>query len=189
MKKQSIWKIVFEFLSIVFAVLLALGLNSYKQNFDLKKESKVLTEKILIECRKNLTKLDTVIYQNQDFRMYLDSVRTLEKVDGFRFDFSNELLSSSAWQFTQVSRSFQLMDQSFLDDATELYEVQNYYMDISNQMFQNLGDMIMKIDEAGSKNIISTSHYYLTNILQSADQLQKMYRNFLEKHEGTNNSD
>ncbi|MEQ9403334.1 MAG: hypothetical protein RIM99_07115 [Cyclobacteriaceae bacterium] len=183
MKKQSIWQVVFEFLSIVFAVLLALGLNSYKQNLDLKQESEVLSEKIILECRKNLSKLDTVINQNKDFMIYLDSLRKAERVDGFGFNFSNELLSSSAWKFTQVSRSFQLMDSEFLDKATELYEIQNYYMSISNDMFQNLGDMLLMLENTKPKTLVNTSHYYLTNILDAADQLKTTYESFLEKYE------
>ncbi len=185
MKKQSLWQIVFEFLSIVFAVLLALGLNSYKENMDLKTESEVLSEKIILECKRNLNKLDSVILQNQEFMTYLDSLREQEVVDGFGFNFSNDLLSASAWKFTQVSRSFQLMDQEFLDDATELYEVQNYYMTISNQMFQNLGEMLMKINSVDPKTMVITSHYYLSNILNAASQLQTTYRDFLEKYQKT----
>ena len=39
MKKKAIAQIGFEFLSVVFAVLLALGLNSYKQELDFENES------------------------------------------------------------------------------------------------------------------------------------------------------
>ena len=175
-------QVAFEFLSIVFAVMLALGLNSYKQNLDLEKESKVLSLKIIQECTRNLSKLDTVIIQNEDFNAYLDSLREVDDVKGFAFNFSNDLLSSSAWKFTRVSRSFQLMDQEFLDDATELYEIQNYYMGISNQMFQNLGEMLLKLDVVEPKVMIITSHYYLTNILVTASQLQRTYQSFLEKY-------
>jgi len=183
MKKQSLWQVVFEFLSIVFAVLLALGLNSYKQNQDLQSESEVLSEKILSECRKNFTNLDTVLVQNRKFMTYLDSMLNLKDVDGFGLNFSNDLLSSSAWEFTQASRSFQLMDQEFLDDATELYELQSYYMQISNQMFQNLGEMLLRVDQLTTDTMIKTSHYYLKNILDVSEDLNERYKRFLEKHE------
>ncbi|MEP1093824.1 MAG: hypothetical protein ABJG78_01875 [Cyclobacteriaceae bacterium] len=182
MKKQSLWQVVFEFLSIVFAVLLALGLNSYKQNQDLQSESEVLSKKILSECKKNSTSLDTVLNQNREFMTYLDSMRSLKDVDSFGLNFSNDLLSSSAWKFTQASRSFQLMDQEFLDDATELYELQSYYMEISNQMFQNLGEMLLRMEELTPKTMIKTSYYYLTNILSVAEDLNEKYKNFLNKH-------
>ncbi len=181
MKKQ-LWQVLFEFLSIVFAVLLALGLNSYKQNMDLKEESQILTQKILMECDKNLAKLDSVVVQNKELKQYLDSMAQIEDPQGFSFNFSNELLSSSAWTFTHGSKAFQLMDQAFLDDATELYEIQSYYMEISNQMFDNLGQMLMKIDEVKPGTFILTSNYYLTNILNSAEELQNQYKDFLSKY-------
>ena len=59
MNKKALTQIAFEFLSVVFAVLLALGLNSYKQNLDLKNEAKFLSQNILNECRSNLSKLDS----------------------------------------------------------------------------------------------------------------------------------
>lgn len=188
MKKQSIWQVVFEFLSIVFAVMLALGLNSYKQNQDLKEESEVLSNKILRECQKNFVNLDSVLIENKEFMVYLDSMRKLKDVEAFGLNFSNELLSGSAWRFTQASRSFQLMDQEFLDDATELYELQNYYMEISNQMFQNLGEMQLRVDDLTPETMISTSHYYLTNILGVAEDLNENYKNFLKKHKDLGNS-
>ncbi len=183
MKKQSLWPIVFEFLSIVFAVLLALGLNSYKENWDLQKESEVLSKKIILECRKNSSKLDSVITQNQAFKSYLDSLLAQETVTDFSFDFNNKLLSASAWKFTQISRSFPLMDQEFLDYATEMYEVQNYYMTISNNMFQNLGEMIMKAENTEPRIFVLVSHYYLTNILDAALALRKTYQGFLNEYD------
>ncbi|MEP5612350.1 MAG: hypothetical protein ABJP45_08870 [Cyclobacteriaceae bacterium] len=184
MKKQSLWQVVFEFLSIVFAVLLALGLNSYKQNQDLKAESEVLSNKILSECQKNLSNLDTVLTQNKEFMIYLDSLRELkDEVDGFGLDFSNDLLSSSAWKFTQASHSFQLMDQEFLDDATELYEIQSFYMEISNDMFRNLGEVILRADDLKTRTMISTLHYYLRNIVNVADDLKENYEDFIAKYQ------
>ena len=183
MKKQSLWQVVFEFLSIVFAVLLALGLNSYKQNKDLQAESQILSNKILSECQKNLASLDTVLSQNKEFMVYLDSLRELkDEVKGFGLDFSNELLSGSAWKFTQASRAFQLMDQEFLDDATELYEVQAFYMDISNDMFRNLGEIILRADNLKTRTMVNTLHYYLQNIVNVADDLKGNYEEFLEKY-------
>lgn len=182
MKKKALAQIGFEFISIVFAVLLALGLNSYKQNLDLKEESEIIKGKILSECAKNSMKLDSVLIQNQSFMDYLDSLRNLKRIEGFGFNFSSELLASSSWKIAQTSSAIHLIDQNFLDDATEMYEVQQYYMNISNQMFQNLGDMLMKVDLVEPKIMVLTSHYYLSNILVASKQLQENYKDFLSKY-------
>ena len=183
MKKQSIWQILFEFISIVFAVLLALGLNSYKQNQDLKSESEVLTTKILSEVSKNLQKIDTVIAENTDFKIYLDSLQKSKTIDGFNLEFSSKLLSKSAWQFTQASKSFHFMESEFLDEVTELYEMQSFYVDISDQMFHNFGVMLLNMDNTKPKTMVATANYYLTNLLSASQDLREVYKELLSKYD------
>ncbi|MEQ9305724.1 MAG: hypothetical protein RJQ14_17555, partial [Marinoscillum sp.] len=148
----------------------------------LKEESEIIKGKILSECGKNSMKLDSVLIQNQSFMNYLDSLSYLDRIEGFGFNFSSELLASSSWKIAQTSSAIHLIDQNFLDDATEMYEVQQYYMNISNQMFQNLGDMLMKVDLVEPKIMVMTSHYYLSNILVASKQLQENYKDFLSKY-------
>lgn len=182
MNKKAIAQIAFEFLSIVFAVLLALGLNSYKQNADLKRESELLKKNILEECQANLLKLDSSIQENEDFQIYLDSLLEAEVIRTFEFSFHNKLLSSIAWNFTKTSKSFQFMDAAFLSGAAEVYENQAYYMDISNQMFEHIGDMILQVDNTEAKTLTMTGNYYLSNLIKASKELRKNYRNFLKKY-------
>ena len=182
MKKKALTQIAFEFLSIVFAVLLALGLNSYKQNKDLEEEADFLREKILIECSKNKLKLDTVFSDNQVYKQELDSMLALDEIGGsFNISISSELLTKSAWDFTQASRSFSFLNEEFLNDAALLYERQNYYMHISNQMFQNLGEML--ISDPEPRKTVSICNYYLLNLNSSAEELMKNYEDFLKKYQ------
>lgn len=181
MKKQ-LWQIIFEFISIVFAVMLALGLNSYKQNLDLKSESALLTEKILIECERNFQEIDSVIIINEGYLTYLDSLRQIddiEKVSSFQISFASELMTSSAWKFTQASNAYTFIDPEFLNEATILYEQQDYYMLISNQMFQNLGEML--INDLKSEVMVNTSYYYMSNMLATTRDLKQTYQEFLAR--------
>lgn len=182
MKKKAIAQIAFEFLSIVFAVLLALGLNSYKQNSDLQSESQLLEKNILEECHTNLLKLDSTIQENENFQLYLDSLLASDEIESFEFNFQNKLLSSIAWNFTKSSKSFQFMDSDFLTNAAEVYENQDYYMDISNQMFEHLGDMILQIDNIEPRTLTLTGNYYLSNLINAAIELRSNYQRFLKKH-------
>lgn len=182
MNKKAIAQIAFEFLSIVFAVLLALGLNSYKQNSDLQAESKLLKTNILDECQANLMKLDSTILENEIFQAYLDSLLEADEVESFEFSFHNKLLSSIAWNFTKSSKSFQYMDSDFLQNAAEVYENQAYYMNISNQMFEHIGTMILQVDNVESKTLTMTGNYYLSNLLSTSKKLKINYEDFLSKH-------
>jgi sensor c-di-GMP phosphodiesterase-like protein len=182
MKKKAAAQIGFEFLSIVFAVLLALGLNSYKQNMDLEDEGRLLRARIITECKRNLSELDSVIVENEEFLTYVDSLKQLDemKISGFSISIASELLTKSAWTFTQASRSFSYMDEAFLNDASILYEQQDYYMTISNQMFEKLGDMLM-LDSDADK-MVNLIHYYLSNLNATSRQLKKTYTEFLEEY-------
>lgn len=183
MKKKAITQIAFEFLSVVFAVLLALGLNSYKQNLDLKNEATFLSNNILNECKANLTKLDSSIQINEDFHHYIDSLIKAEEVKGFSFSYNNEMLSSISWNFTKSSKSFSFIDPVFLNDAAEVYELQEFYMKNSNQMFEHLGSMILQIDNIKPRTLAMTGNYYLSNLIGAAKELKSFYEEFLEKHD------
>lgn len=183
MNKKAISQVVFEFISIVFAVLLALGMNSYKQNKDLENEGDLLRYRIIEECKRNLVQLDTVLMENEDRFNYIDSLASLDDLSSGSLDISiaNELLTKSAWTFTQASRSFSYMDEAFLNDASIVYEQQDYYMTISNQMFEKLGDMLMT--DPDIEKVVKLTHYYLLNLNNTASELKSSYQEFLENHE------
>ncbi len=181
-KILSPWQIIIEFISVVFAVLLALGLNSYKQSSDLEDEAELLKTKILRECQQNMLELDTVLRDNLEFKAYIDSLRDAEDTpETFNISIASELLTRSAWEFTTSSRSFSYLDEDFLEEAALVYERQDYYMLISNQMFQNMGEMIMSDPEP--RATLSISNYYLLNLNASAENLLDNYRDFLEQYQ------
>ncbi len=182
MKKKAIAQIAFEFLSIVFAVLLALGLNTYKQSLDQQNEAQLLKKKIILECKHNKLELDTVFNLNTEFKDYLDSLSNQDNIAGeFSISIASELLTKNAWNFTQASKSFSYLDEEFLSEAAALYEMQEYYMLISNQMFQNIGQMILA--EPEPMQSINLSNYYLSNLNATAHSLMHSYTQFLKKYE------
>ena len=93
------------------------------------------------------------------------------------------MLSSISWDFTKSSKSFSHIDPTFLNDAAEVYEHQEYYMENANQMFEHLGSMILQIDNIKPRTLALTGNFYLSNLLSAAKELQSFYRGFLEKHD------
>ena len=179
--KISLWQIAIEFLSVVFAVLLALGLNSYKSNSDLEDEADLLSRKIIKELKKNQLELDTVLTRNKEFKAYVDSLRAVDTLpESLELSFASRLLTKSAWDFTKASRSFSYLDEDLLEEAAALYERQDYYMHISNQMFQNLAEMLMT-DPAMERTLIM-SNYFLLNLNSAGDNLADSYKDFLDQY-------
>jgi len=180
MKKKAIAQIGFEFLSVVFAVLLALGLNSYKQGLDFENESNLLRERIITEVIANKARLDSVIIRNENTMDYLDSLSQLESFGGFAFEVADDLVLQSAWTFTQASKAFSYMDPEFLTQAAQVYEVQSYYRDANDQSLTYLGDIMLKVSELEEHDLLNACQFYLMNLLEVSHELQDNYRDFLD---------
>lgn len=181
--KQSFGQVVLEFVSVVFAVLLALGLDSYKEKRERIRESEVLKDRILQECTLNLAKLDTVIAENQAFKNYLDSLSQLKEISALSASFSSELLLSSAWKSAESSPAFHYLASDFLIEAAEVYDQQDYYMNISNQMFSNLGSMMVELRQRDPRDMVGLLNYYLSNMLDISQDLRERYKEFIRHHQ------
>jgi len=180
LKRKSFLPLVLEFISVVFAVLLALGLNSYKQQSDLRDEAKTLTEKIVSECKRNLDLLEVVNAENHNYLNYLDSLSSSkQEITSFRIELSGELLHSSAWNYTQNSPAFNYIDSQLLEKTTEVYETQEYFMKVSGLMFQSIGEMQMLSDNIEAKTLLKTCHYYTRNVVNTGQQLEEVYKQLL----------
>lgn len=148
----------------------------------MESEGKLLRERIIAECTRNLSELDSVIIRNEEVFSYFDSLSAIKDLElpSLNVSIANELLTKSAWSFTKSSRSFSYMDEAFLSQAAVLYERQDYYMSISNQMFEKLGDMLMADPDV--EKIVGMIHYYLSNLNSSAVELKSTYESFLAEY-------
>ncbi|WP_421878218.1 hypothetical protein [Marinoscillum sp.] len=174
-----------EFLSVVFAVLLALGLNSYKQSLDTRSEAKLIKESILLECRTNYAKIDSTLSANQAFYDYIDSLVQLGpgEVNNVSFNYSFELLNASAWSIALNNNAVNYLDQESLLFAAEIYHTQEFYTDFTSSFYQNLTEHITRMDEVPPYNT-ALSFYYSLNVMNpSANELQSKYLDFLEKYD------
>ncbi len=181
----SVPQLLIEFLSVVFAVLLALGLNSYKQSRDVRQSANTLRSAIISECKKNLSKIDSVLIKNRDYEAFLDSLVRLDedKVSGLYFSYSFQLLTNGAWVITQNSSAANTIDQEFLLDAADIYHSQEFFHDFSTQFFQNVGMILSNDDQRKESNLVH-SLYYNVNVMNStASELKKDYVSFLAKYD------
>lgn len=185
MKKKALTQIAFEFLSIVFAVLLALGLNSYKQNIDLEKEANTLKKSILLECKNNYARIDSTRSMNKDFNNYIDSLVRLdpEDINNVSFNYGFELLSNSAWNIAQNNSAINSLDQQFLLDAAAVYHTQEFYTEFTSSFYQNMARHIQQMDEIPPFNT-ALSFYYSLNVMNSAsDDLQTQLQKLFDAHD------
>ena len=184
-KKISIPQLILEFISVVFAVLLALGLNTYKESKTLEKEAIKLQHSILKECRNNQRKIDSVLIKNQYYYDYLDSLVNLEPDDvtGFYFEYDYELLTSSAWEIAMNNPAVNELDQDFLTSAADIYQAQAFYLDFSKSVFENIGIFVSRMDELKEANLALSMYYSIGVMNSSAMSLQEDYKEFFTTFE------
>ncbi len=183
MNKKTVWQVVFEFTSILFAVLLALGLNSFKSNIDLKNEARVLKKSILKECQENSIKIDSMLINNRDFYNYLDSLVSLppDDVVGVSFSFDFEILTNAAWTMAQNNNAINQLDQDFLIQMAEIYQSQTFFTDFARSLFTSLGDYAMKQDDVTPYNAALSLYYNIHVMNSSLESLQEEYALLFEK--------
>ncbi|WP_436516162.1 hypothetical protein [Ekhidna sp. To15] len=185
MKKKALTQIAFEFISIVFAVLLALGLSTYKNSIDMEDESQSVRQNIIQEFQTNLQKIDSVLIKNAIYTSYLDSIVRLqpETVNSFYFDYDFELFTHSAWDIAQNNSSTSLIETQFLLDAADIYHMQNFLEGFAGSVFENIGMALMRKNELQDYNM-ALSVYYSVNLMNNVSQsLKESYQEFLEKYD------
>jgi len=177
MKKKAITQIAFEFLSIVFAVLLALGLNTYKQSIDAQNESATIKKSILKECKENAIKIDSMLLGNQAYFKYLDSLVSLEPADvnSVSFYYDLDLLTNAAWTIAQNNSAVNNLDQEFLVAVAEIYQAQEFFSEFSRSFFENIGTFITKQDETDPYNTALSLYFNVSTMNGTAKSLQVSY--------------
>ena len=185
MNRKAIAQIAFEFLSIVFAVLLALGLNSVKQNIDAKTEADKIKKAIVNECRLNLSRVDSTTAKNKDYAEYLDSLIQLDNEDigGFYFAYDFELLTSSAWKLSQNNLVTNNLPDTFLMEAAVIYQTQSFYQNFSEKTFQSIGALIAQQEGLEPADMALSMYYNVAVINNVAEGLRQDQKEFLNKYD------
>ena len=184
-KKIPFGQLAMEFISVVFAVLLALGMNSYKQSLDTQSEADLIKKSILLECKNNYANIDSTLVANQEFYDYVDSLVHLdpEDVNNVSFNYSFELLNNAAWKIALNNKAVNYIDQEFLIIAAGIYHTQEFYTDFTSSFYQNLAEHVTRMDEVPPYNTALSFYYSLNVMNSSAHELQSRYQEFIDKYD------
>lgn len=184
-KKISLPQLLLEFVSVVFAVLLALGMNTYKEQKKNEVAAETLRRSIITECLNNQSKIDSVLIKNQVYHDYLDSLIKLnpEDIEGFYFAYDYELLTNSAWQIALNNPAITEIDQEFLTNAADIYQAQDFYLDFSKRVFENIGLFLSRKNELEEASLALSMYYNIGVMNNSAYSLQSEYEVFLNEYQ------
>jgi cell division protein ZapA (FtsZ GTPase activity inhibitor) len=130
--REKLPELLLEAVSVVFAVLLALAVDEWRETRSRNALAARARASILEEIRSNDSKLRNTRDSNrallQRIEETLSRVERREPEISLEFNFKIALLSSAAWQTAQMTQAANLLDFDWLRGVSNAYELQGIYL-------------------------------------------------------------
>lgn len=137
MKKINYSRLIFEFVSVSFAVLFALFVNQWRENYNNKKLANKAVINIKHELNDNIKVLNDFIPQHQSSLKRLDSIISLNENSASLINSPVSLdltiLSSSAWEMAKITNAIYHLNFDGVNNLAKVYALQAYYESIVKQ--------------------------------------------------------
>ncbi len=184
-KNDLQWRgIVFEAIAIVFAVLLALWLEGWREDIEQKERADDFLARIQSEVQQNYTELSQAIVENEEQIEGLkaaldDDDLSLERIGPF-LQISGGSTVSSAWQSAQMTRAISAMPVETVAQLAVIYDTQTYYANNLQSLFDHFADLIVASqNETTQKEAVLKMIVRLQVLNDFAGQTVRRYRPFL----------
>lgn len=129
MMRRRLPQLLLEAASVVFAVLVALAVDEWRQDRENVQLAQRALTGITTEIRSNLGELDGARAQNGAMLATLDSMVASEPQAGFGVQFEYALLSSAAWQTSQVTQAIHFVDYGLVQRIARVYDLQTLFVE------------------------------------------------------------
>lgn len=182
---ETFKKILIEVISVVFAVLLALGLNHWREERSDQALAEKALQNIITEIRLNIKNLDEEVegYQTVYDTLLARKKMVLagKKMDA-EFSYTHPILSSSAWKIANSTGAVKDMDLEIMMDLSDLYTFQEVFQNNGFDYFNSFTSLGAQKDE--NEMAFLDSFLKQISILKAwGNSLSKGYREFLKDHE------
>jgi len=143
--KVNVRKATFEFLSIVIAVVLAMMLTEWRQDYLNNQLAKKSFTNIVEEIQDNLQK-----FRNDSVQMATDRDLMTEwvkawvakdELPNFSANFRLSILSTAAYEVAKVNQSLTHLDNEQNIDIAEVYGLQAFYTTKASEIFDLMGEL------------------------------------------------
>lgn len=147
--KTGAKKVVFEFLSIVIAVVLAMGLTEWRQDILNHRQAEESYQNVIEEIQNNYNNLlpdsANMVRSIQSIGDWLETSKdyrdTIEEMS-----YELKLLSKSAWEVAKMNQSLTFIDNQRVLNASIVYEFHDLYVISGRDAFASLRDL-QKVDK------------------------------------------
>lgn len=169
-----------EFISILFAVFLALIANQWNENIKHTKLAKQSINNIKTEIQNNSNTLDSMLVKHKiiidAFENAISAPDTSESEMDISVTFS--LISSNAWETTKLTQAISYINFETVSDISAIYQYQSYYETLINNYALNY---LMTASEIDTIEEAKQQLNKLKSIYQIESKLSGYYKNLLPK--------
>jgi hypothetical protein len=132
-------KLIFEFTSVSFAVLVALVVNQWRADYNNKKIAEKAVDNIKTEIIENRDIMNKIIPNHQLVLNKIDSLLLIrENLDNDTtsiMPFNIILTNSSAWEMSKITNAVFYINFDTANKIAKVYNLQKYYESIIKQYF------------------------------------------------------
>ena len=136
-KRLNIQRLIFEFISVSFAVLIALLVNQWREDHNNGKLAEKAIFNIKQELHENKDAMDILIPSHKSILSQIDSIigrkeKNISTVDSI-ISIDVTLISSSAWEMAEITNAIFYLDFDDANKMAKVYNLQSYYESIIKQ--------------------------------------------------------
>ncbi len=136
-KRLNIQRLIFEFISVSFAVLIALLVNQWREDHNNGKLAEKAIFNIEQELHENKDAMDILIPSHKSILSQIDSIigtkeKNISTVDS-NISIDVTLISSSAWEMAEITNAIFYLDFDDANKMAKVYNLQSYYESIIKQ--------------------------------------------------------
>lgn len=173
-----------EVAAIVFAVLLALWLEGWREDLERQERAEEFLVRIHAEVSQNRTDLMGAVVENAERIdglgvVLADNDVTLQRIAPF-LEISGGATIDAAWQSAQMTMATSDMPVETVAVLSALYDTQAYYANYLQSFFHQFTDLVVAAqNEESSRTAIQTLRLHLQITNDLAEQTIRRYDNFL----------
>ena len=187
--KVNTRRAVFEFMSIVIAVVLAMTLTEWRQDYLNKQLAEKSFANIVEEIQENLGDLRSDSVQIAKDRSFMTEwVKTWVAKDSlptFSASFSLSILSTAAYEVAQLNQSMTHLDNEQNMNIAEIYGLQTFYASKASEIFDLMGELqavAIKPESDEFFEVVQKLRYRLNLVFNTVRAYIRASEDFLDQY-------
>ena len=181
-KTTATWlpRVLFESTLIVLSILVALGLDEWRENREDEENVQLALSNFASELQQNQARIEDAAPFNRGLRNVLrnryqtDDIRSVDEFGNMMESYVPVVLQSAAWETALATGSFAKMEYSLVSALSLTYSLQNRYQLVSRSGMAELTSP-QNLSEQKLNLAVYNSIRYLDNITNMEEELGVIY--------------